>query len=250
MSDPQQPSKPEGESDAAAFWIDRARNVQGAAAVLPSKTSRWLGYHAWTSGMLQRWTVSRAGRPRINRFVDLGCGRGEWTELFAPISDEVFACDVADAFVAETRGRLAVLGHPKVTVVQSDLRSYEVPDGIEVAYLGAVLMYLGDAEVIEVLSKLRRSCAPGARVIVRDYCTFNFGRPSQHPHSWHRSPPRLRALAEQAGLGWVETRSSASIYAEVMGNVVTRWPLAALWRLATVHWTRASHTLVFDTPGA
>lgn len=249
MSEAPQPSdKPEGEGDAAAFWIDRARNVQGAAAVLPSKKSRWLGYHAWTSGMLQRWTMSRAGRSRIKRFVDLGCGRGEWTELFAPISDEVFACDVADAFVAETRGRLALLGHSKVTVEQSDLRSYTIPEGIECAYLGAVLMYLGEAEVIEILAKLRKACAPNARVIIRDYCTYNLGRPSVHPHSWHRSPAQLRALADKAGLSWVETRSSASIYAEVMGNVVTRWPLAVLWRLVTVHWTRASHTLVFDVP--
>jgi len=234
-------------ADAACdYWIDRADQVAGAAAVLPA--GRWLRYHAWTHRLLQQWTLSRLDRPRFRRAIDLGCGRGEWIELFAPRADEVFACDVAAPFVAETRRRLDAIHHTSCNVEQSDLRGYRIPPGIDLAYLGGVLTYLRDEQAQDLLYRLRLATVDHAQVIVRDYCTFNLGRPSLETASGfsiHRRPAQLIALAESVGLRCVEVRSSPSIYAEWMGNAITRWPLAAMWRLATAHWLRASHTYVF-----
>lgn len=234
-------------SDAAcAYWVERAETVAGAASVLPA--GRWLRYHAWTHRMLQRWTLARLDRPRYRRILDLGCGRGEWAALFAPRADEVFACDVAEPFVLETRRRLAALPHPAAQVDQADLRDYRFPAGIDLAYVGAVLCYLTDEGVRDVLYRLRLSTTPQALVIVRDYCTINLGRPATNlasGFSIHRRPAELVRLAESVGLRCEAVRSSPGIYAEEMGNAITRWPLRLAWRLATLHWTRASHTLVF-----
>jgi trans-aconitate methyltransferase len=244
-----EPVPSDNPSDAArTYWIDRARTVQGAASVLAS--GRWLRYHAWTHGMLQRWTLSRLDRPRYRRFVDLGCGRGEWSALFAPRAHEVVACDVADAFVAETRGRLDAIGHRAHQVTVSDLRDFQIPAGVDLAYVGAVLLYLRDRDVQDVLYRLRQATVPHAQVIIREYCTFNLGRPSTQTvsgFSMHRRPADLVRLAESVGLRCETVRSSPSIYAEAMGNAVTRWPLRLAWRMATAHWMRASHTLVFRT---
>jgi SAM-dependent methyltransferase len=128
---------------ACAYWADRADHTSGAAAVLPS--GRWLRYHAFTHRLLQRFTLGRLDRPRYRRAVDLGCGRGEWTALFAPRVDEMFACDVAAPFVAETRARLDALHHTSWNVERSDLRGYQIPEGLDLAYLGGILTYLTDA---------------------------------------------------------------------------------------------------------
>lgn len=233
---------------ACAYWANRADQVAGAASVLPS--GRWLRYHAFTHRLLQRFTLDRLDRPRYRRAVDLGCGRGEWTALFAPRVDEMFACDVAAPFVAETRARLDAIHHTSWNVAQSDLRSYQIPEGLDLAYLGGVLTYLTDDSARELLYRLRLATVDHAQIIVRDYCTFNLGRPStEHSSgfSMHRRPAQLIALAESIGLRCIEVRSSPRIYAEVMasGNAITRWPLRLAWRLATAHWLRASHTFVF-----
>jgi SAM-dependent methyltransferase len=234
--------------DASRYWVDRALVRRDPAAVIPD-CERWPRYHAWSKTMLQRWTLGRAlaDRRRYRRCVDFGCGLGDWATLFAPHVDELHACDLAQPFVTETRARLAELGHTAWHVECANVRSYRIPRGVDLAYLGAVLMYVPDITAVELLRRLRVAAAPNALVIVRDYCTFNLGRPRVYApgYSVHRSPSRLRALGELAGLRCVEVRSSPSIYAEVMGGRVLGWPLRAAWRLATLHWLRASHTLVF-----
>ena len=197
--------------------------------------------------MLQRWTLARlhAVGPRFARCLDLGCGHGDWTELLAQISGEVFACDVAPAFVEQTRARV-----PRAIVDRADLRSYRMPRDLDLVYLGAVLMHLPDRDALDVLQRVRAAATPNAVVVVRDWCTFNLGRRDEQPDpryfSVHRRPRELVTLVERAGLVCVELRSSPSIYADMMAHGARwlRWPLRALWRAATMHWLRASHTLV------
>jgi SAM-dependent methyltransferase len=231
---------------AREFWIDHARTYDGNRAVHPR--SRWHRYHDWTRRMLQRWTLARmhAAAPRYRRCVDLGCGIGDWTERFAEISDEVHACDLSSDFVAQTRRRV-----PAAIVQCSDLRAYVLPRQLDLVYIGAVLLYLDDGDVLDVLRRIRAATTPGALVVVRDYCAFNLGRRTINSdagfYSVHRRARDLRELAALAGLVCVEERASPSIYGEVMarGLPLAQWPLRAAWRLATAAWRRASYTLVF-----
>lgn len=234
------------DNKAREFWIEQAREHAGARAVHPD--ARWSRYHAWTRRMLQDWTLGRmrAAAPRYRRCVDLGCGIGDWTERFAELADEVHACDVSPDFVAQTRLRV-----PAAIVECADLREYRFPRQSDLVYVGAVLTYLPDADVLDVLRRIRATTVPGALVVVRDYCVFNLGRPTINDrgdfYSVHRRARDLRLLAAVAGLTCIELRASPSMYAEVMTRAVPllRWPMRALWRIATATWLRASHTLVF-----
>jgi trans-aconitate methyltransferase len=227
------------------FWIDRAHTTAGEMAVYTHSRSR--RYDAWTRAMLQTWTLGRvrAAKPRYARCLDLGCGHGDWTEAFATLADEVFACDVAPSFVDQTRRRV-----PHASVACADLRSYRMPDRLDLVYVGAVLMHLTFDDALDVLLRVRNAANRDALVIVRDWCTFNLGRRTENPDpryfSVHRPAHEVRRIAELAGLTCVELRSSPSIYGEVMARhaCVLQWPLRALWRLSTLHWLRASHTLV------
>jgi SAM-dependent methyltransferase len=229
---------------ARTYWCERGR-TPGPAAVLPA--GRWLGYHAWTTRLLHAWTRSRLDRPRFRRFVDLGCGRGDWTATFADRVDEIHACDVSPELAAETRVRLAATGHSRWNVQCRDLQSFAIPRGADLIYIGAVLSYFDDPGARRVLERVCDASVPGGLVIVRDYCAFNLGRRSIQAGSGfsiHRRARDIVELAREAGLRVLEVRSSPSIYAEQLGNAVTRWPLLAAWRLATAGWTRASHTFV------
>ena len=230
---------------AREFWIDHARAHDGSRAVHPR--SRWHRYHDWTRRMLQDWTLARmrAVAPRFRRCADLGCGIGDWSERFAEISDEVHACDVSPHFVARTQRRV-----PAAIVECADLRAYRLPRQLDLVYVGAVLLYLDDADILDLFRRIRGATVPGALVIVRDYCVFNLGRRTinfdAEFYSVHRRARELRELAAVAGLSCVEQRASPSIYGEVMAHRVplAQWPFRALWRVATAGWTRASVTLV------
>lgn len=234
------------QQNAVDYWTERARTVPAALAVHPQES--WKRYHAWARKMLQEWTLKRvrAVKPRFRRALDLGCGYGDWTALFAPLCDEIHACDVAPEFAAQAFLRLAQ--HRAAYVSCDDIRTYEVPKQLDLIYVGAVLLYLEDSEALEVLRRLREAAAPGALLMIRDYCTFNFGRPTRLERSTHREPERLRDLAQFAGFQFEEMRSSPSIYGEQMaGNTRwLRWPLRAAWRAATFTWQRASFTLTFS----
>ncbi|MFN0248191.1 MAG: class I SAM-dependent methyltransferase [Kofleriaceae bacterium] len=231
--------------------MKQGKTVAGVTAVEPY--IRWHGYHARSRRALQRWTIDRmrADRPRYRLGADLGCGNGEWTELFAPWCDELHACDVSPDFVAQVRARTS--WHRNVVVEASDLRSFTIPEGADFVYFGATFMYLQDRDVLEVLKHVVARTAPNAHVIIRDYCTFNLGLRTEYPtqgHSIHRSAGDLLRIASDAGLRCDEVRSSFSIYGELgaWGVPGLQWPFRALLRFATIPWTRASHTLRFHKP--
>lgn len=242
---------PRGPSRTASdFWIQYGKTAAGVTAAEPYV--RWRGYHERSRRALQRWTVGRvrADRPRYRIGVDLGCGNGEWTELFAPLCDELHACDISPDFVAQARKRTA--WHRAASVEVCDLRAFPIPDGVDLVYIGAAFMYLQDGDVLDVLRHVAARAAPGAHIVIRDYCTLNLGLRTEYPtqgHSIHRPAHHLVAIAADAGLDCTEARSSFSIYGELAASGIPglQWPLRALLRFATIPWTRASHTLRFHT---
>ncbi|MDX2088949.1 MAG: class I SAM-dependent methyltransferase [Kofleriaceae bacterium] len=232
---------------ATEYWLARSNVTQGIVAVDPG--ARWGGYHARSRRALQRWTIERMRRhrARYRLGVDLGCGNGDWTELFAQLCDELHASDVSPTFVEQTRQRIA--HHPASHITLRDVRDAPVPEGADFVYFGAVLMYLEDREVVDVLKRVRARVASNAHVIIRDWCTYNAGRRTVYPErgSTHRSAHDLRRLGEQVGLRCVEQRSSFSIYGELAAGRISglAWPLRGILRVVTLPWTRASHTLRF-----
>jgi SAM-dependent methyltransferase len=255
---PNKPATPDASEskDAAAFWVSRGELKKDLTAVAPTASNNW--YTRWTRTALQAWTMQRVVRhigPRISRAADLGCGFGDWTVLIAGMADEIEACDVSPGFVAETQQRLAVLPQVKSSVVVSDIRQFQPTGALNFAYLGAVMMYLEDADCVAVMKNLRHALAPTSVVISRDWCAVNLGRSAVNTSPWfsvHRTPQQYVALAAQAGLRVVEWKKSASMYSEQLAravaptpiaNVLT-WPIAGVYNSATCLQTRCSVSFV------
>ncbi len=224
------------------FWV-AASQTEGALSVNPG--GRWATMHEWTRRALQRWTLDRMRRfrPRFARCLDIGCGYGDWTEQFATIADQVYGCDIAPAFVERARQRV-----PRATIECADLRSYEMPQELDLVYIGAVLMYVSEHDALDLLRRVRSAIVPGALVVWREFSTVNLGRRTVNEHdgrfSIHRTPNELAWLAELARFRVIEQRTAPSIYGEVLGGRFAGWPLRGVMRVATSWWRRASRTLV------
>lgn len=233
---------------AGQFWVEHAQKHAGTPMAIHMR-ERFGWYHEWTRGLLQRWTLARMRGVRrpFRRAVDLGCGYGDWTAQFGTLSDEVHGCEISPTFVELARERLA--SHPHAEIECSSLLDYRIPRGADFVYAGATFMYLPDEDVITMFHRIRDAIAPGALVIVRDWCAFNIGQPSDNRrpgfYSTHRDPRQLIDFAHDAGLHCVEARSAPSIYGEVLGGRFLQWPLRGLWRLISLPWLRTSFSLIF-----
>lgn len=97
--------------------------------------------------------------------ADLGCGTGQLSASLAPFVSRVIAIDESPAMLRAARARLD--GRDNVEFRQGSLESLPLSDGeANVAVLSLVLHYI--AEPVPVLTGIRRSLAPGGRLLILD----------------------------------------------------------------------------------
>ena len=106
------------------------------------------------------------GLDRTGTVLDLGSGIGFWAEAFARDFAKVVAVEGSPALCDALRARCAA--HPNVQVVQGDVLSFEPHDRYELVFLGGMLMYLNDREVIALLRKVVPSLNPGGMILCRE----------------------------------------------------------------------------------
>jgi len=105
------------------------------------------------------------------RVADVGAGTGLFVPLLAHAvgaSGRVFALDIAPAFVAHLRERVAARGLDNVSVVLSEAQAVSLPPAsIDVAFLCNVYHHLEYPQ--SVLASLKEALAPGGRLVVVDF---------------------------------------------------------------------------------
>ena len=106
------------------------------------------------------------GLDRTGTVLDLGSGIGFWAEAFARDFAKVVAVESSPALCDALRARCAP--HPNVRVVHGDVLSFEPDDRYELVFLGGLLMYLNDREVIALLRKIVPSLNPGGMILCRE----------------------------------------------------------------------------------
>jgi SAM-dependent methyltransferase len=148
-----------------AYWEEAAQEAESAS------------YMAHEQGLpaacvdhrfaLERVVVERwfAGLAENVSVLDLGCGAGAWTELFARRYRQVVGVDVSAGMVAAARARVA--GHDNVRLQCGDALTVELEGPFAGVLLGGLLMYLDRADAVSLLVRLRE-LAPGGRIILRE----------------------------------------------------------------------------------
>ena len=104
--------------------------------------------------------------PRAGRVLDLGCGAGTWTKIFADRYDSVVGIEQSSSMVAAARTLLAPF--PSATIVEGDVRE-DLPAGpFDLIFLGGLCMYLNDPDAVAILRSLKDRLASGASIVLRE----------------------------------------------------------------------------------
>ena len=131
------------------------------------------------------WLAEMAADGKV---LDLGCGAGTWTEIFARRCGTVIGVEQSASMVRSARARLA--GRARVEIQQGDVRA-QLPEGpFDLIFLGGLCMYLNDVDVIALLRSLRARLETGGSVILRE---------STIPKGEHRLPRRVPGGVSQCG---------------------------------------------------
>lgn len=147
------------------FWERRGALADDPrATTLDPEPGWWVRYNVrlyqhWLLRHLALWGSS------WGRVVDLGCGNGDWTLVLARRADSVIAVDFSASLLQAAERRLGARGAAaKVSFVHSDAASFEFPADCDLIVLGAVLQYLEDPEVEDVVR--RAAAALSARGVL------------------------------------------------------------------------------------
>jgi trans-aconitate methyltransferase len=104
--------------------------------------------------------------PPSGRVLDLGCGAGSWTKMFANRFDSVVGFEQSASMVAAARALLAPF--PGAEIVEGDVRT-DIPEGpFDLIFLGGLCMYLDNNDAVEMLRSLKGRLAPGASIVLRE----------------------------------------------------------------------------------
>jgi SAM-dependent methyltransferase len=98
--------------------------------------------------------------------LDLGSGIGFWAEYFAQRFSQVVAVEASKPLYEALERRCAP--YANVKLVHGDAMRFPRKDQYDVVFLGGLLMYLNDEDVISLLGELISCLRPGGVVMCRE----------------------------------------------------------------------------------
>lgn len=148
-----------------AYWEEAAHDPESASYMaheqgLPSGCVEHR--FALERAVIDRWFATLGPTASV---LDVGCGAGAWTELFAQRYGRVVGVDASVGMLAAARRRLA--GQDNVELLQGDALTVPLDCEFQGVLLGGLLMYLDRADAVALLARLGQ-LAPRGRIILRE----------------------------------------------------------------------------------
>ena len=160
------------------------------------------------------------------RVLDVGCGAGTWTEIFAKRYKTVIGIEQSSLMLKAARERVAHLSNAKI--LEGDGR-HDLPEGsFDMIFLGGLCMYLNDHDVIELLRTLKSHLIEGGSIILRESTIHQGVFLSQGEYqAVYRNVNLYRQLFDSAGSFRVEVRRNYGytnlVTAEELVNLRRKW---------------------------
>jgi len=237
------------------------RYFDGAGGTAPAAMSMMAHEHNLPSGAVA-YRLSRELRTisawldsvgESGRVLDVGCGAGAWVEIFANRFRSAVGVERSLPMVEAAKKRVAHLSNAEV--YQGDGRQ-DLPAGpFDLIFLGGLMMYLADTDVLALLKSLKSRLSEGGTIILRESTV----RKGQHLakgdyQAVYRSVDLYQKLFQKAEIANVEVRPNSGytsiVIAEGMVDFRRRWlpflPKDSLF-LASLTWSalRAASPLSF-----
>jgi len=204
----------EGSSAAAISMMAHEHN-------LPASAARYrLSQEILT---IRDWLESSCDSGRV---LDVGCGAGVWTEIFARRYEAVIGIERSSMMVKAARERVANL--PNVEIFEGDGRN-DLPEGsFKMIFLGGLCMYLRDADVMALLNSLKHHLSEGGSIILRESTVRHGVSIARGEYqAIYRSVRMYHQLFKNAGLFSVEVRRNygytSMVTAEELVDMRRKW---------------------------
>lgn len=140
-----------------------------------------------------------------SRVLDIGCGSGAWTELFANRFASVTALEQSPAMLDAARTRLAP--YSNVEILNQDARDPLPPGPFGLVFVGGLCMYLSDSDAAALIQAVVERLSDGGRIILRESTgADSYERPQGEYQAIYRSVDVYRTLFREAGLSGVIVR--------------------------------------------
>ena len=131
--------------------------------------------------------------------LDLGSGIGFWAEDFATRFSRVIAVESSETLYQALEKRCSQ--YPNVHPVLGDVMSFEPEGTCDLAFLGGMLMYLNEEDVIALLRRLVTSLEPNGMILCRESTVRRETVALQGDYQVvYRSVPDYGRIFEQCGL--------------------------------------------------
>jgi len=163
------------------------------------------------------------GRDTGGAVLDLGSGMGHWAEFFAGRFARVVAVEGSDVFHEALAARAKT--NARITAVHGNVLEFESNEQFDLIFLGGLLMYLNDKDVIRLLQRLLPLLRPGGIVLCRE-STVREGKETREGEyqATYRSVAVYEPLFEQGGLACVQLLENKPYNLLQMGcECVARW---------------------------
>jgi SAM-dependent methyltransferase len=169
----------------------------------------WHFADRWYEQRKYRLTLAALPRARYRSGFEPGCSVGILSTGLAERCDALLCTDLVDKAVVTARDRLA--GQPHVTVRRQALPAWPDRD-FDLIVLSEVLYYLTDADLAEVLSRVRASLRPGGHLVAVHW---------RRPVAEHRRDGDAvhRAVRHTQGLASLAEYSDPDFRLDVMARV-------------------------------
>jgi len=185
-----------GTGPAAMSMMAHEHNLPSAAVAY--RLSRELG-------IISGWLNAVGASARV---LDVGCGAGAWVEIFANRYRSAAVVERSFTMVEAAKERVAHLSNAEV--YQGDGRQ-DLPEGrFDLIFLGGLMMYLSDADVVALLESLKSRLSADGTIILRESTV----RDGQHLakgdyQAVYRSVDLYQKLFQDAGIANVEVRPNS-----------------------------------------
>ena len=145
--------------------------------------------------VVERWFADLGAESAV---LDMGCGSGAWTALFAQRYRRVVGIEQSAAMVADARERLR--GMTNVELIEGDCLQVPIEGRFQGAFFGGMLMYLNRDDAVRLLARVAE-LVPDGRIILRESGARRRVEVKTGEYQVaYRSPEEYAAIASEAGL--------------------------------------------------
>lgn len=161
--------------------------------------------------------------PSHGAVLDLGSGIGMWAEDFARRFSSVTAVESSHVLFKALQARAAP--YANLRPFHGDVMTFEADESYDLIFLGGLLMYLNERDVIDLLQKLSLCLKPGGMILCRESTVRGQALTLKGDYQVvYRSVSDYRGVFTQCGLnaGHVE-RNEPYVLIEMGSELVEKW---------------------------